>query len=167
MAKAAKSAAPGHPPDWPAILAPGGRWSALVRTGAGPGGVAPGGLVFLAAPYLAEVEIWGDWRGWRSFMMGAAIARELDRLRRAGISAICPVLMQEWMMQAAQLAAPPEEAVRDAPADWQAWARPFLHAANRIVVPDVHGWDRCPLVLDQVRWGLERNLPVVVYGGRR
>lgn len=169
LAKAAKKTAPGTPPDWPAILAPGGRWSALVRTGAGPGDVAPGGLAFMAAPYLAEIlAVKGKWSGWRSDLMGVAIGRELDLLRRAGISAVCPVAMQAWMMTAAPLVedAPATEA-GPAPADWAAWARPFLFAAARIVVPDVQGWDRCPVVLDQVRYGLERNLPVVVYGRGR
>ena len=163
LAQSAKRTAAGAAPDWPAILTPGGRWSTLVRTSAGPGDVAPGGLAFLAAPYLAEVEIRGEWREWRSSMMGVAIGREMDRLRQRGISAVCPVAMQAWMMTAAPLAAGQSAT----PDDWSAWARPFLVAAARIVVPDVQGWDRCPQVLDQVRYGLKHNLPVVIYGGGR
>ena len=173
LAKGAQKTPATNQPDWPAILAPGGRWSALVRTGAGPVDVPRQGLAFLAAPYLAEILAGtGKWTAWRSDLMSVAIGRELERLRRAGISAVCPVAMQAWMMTAGLLTgsevnplSPPGPAPADpAPADWADWARPFLLAAARIIVPDVQGWDRCPVVLDQVRCGLERNLPVVIYG---
>jgi len=151
-------------PDWPAVLARGGRWSALVRAASRPAAVPQGGLAFLAAPYLAEVSIRAEWRADRAARMGMAIARELIRLRAHGVTAVCPVLIQDWMMTAAPLAH--GLVVGQSREDWEAWARPMLHASQVLVVPDLQGWDRCPTIRAQVGWALDHNLPVHVYAGR-
>lgn len=153
-------------PDWRPVLAPRGQYSALVRVGSSPARVAHGNggrLAFVAAPYIEAVH---DRRGWRpdlSVRLSLLTGREVMRLRMSGVTAVCPSLMLGAMCEASHL-------VPDAPAPsdrrgWEEWARPILFAAGQIVVPDIEGWHRCPLIWRQVQWALGRNVPVHVYAG--
>lgn len=154
-------------PDWPAILAPRGRWSALVQTGSTPALVArhaAARAVFLAAPYLSDVAIRQEWRVERSVRLGLMAAREVMRLRLLGVTALCPVVMQAAMCEAACLLPEGPEAMMDR-AGWDDWSAPMLGASNLIVVPDIQGWDRCPAILGQVASALGRNVAVHVYAG--
>lgn len=152
--------------DWRPLLAPGGAHAVLVHAGSGPARVARhrgGRLAFVAAPYAQEVQ---DPRGWRadlSVRLSLLAAREVMRLRVEGVVALCPVLMQAAMLDAACLvpdAPGPEDA-----AGWADWAQPMLEAAGVVVVPDIPGWQRCGAIWGQVQWALRRNVPVHVYAG--
>lgn len=151
-------------PDWGPVLARDGRWSALVRTGSRPRLVPRGGIAFLAAPWLGEVSIKQEFRPRRGVQMEHVVAREMLRLMSAGVTAICPVLLQSAMTWASPLVSGSVDPLDSAA--WEAWARPFLNTASVVVVPDVQGWDRCPAVWSQVSWALERNVPVHVYAAR-
>jgi hypothetical protein len=152
--------------DWPEILAPLGRWSGLVLAGSSAEIVhreAPhGGVAFLATPYTGEVQLKRVWRPQRSALMSALAAREMLRLYLAGVSAVCPVLQLAEMCHASGLV---DGAALDPLDDaaWAEWSRPLLEAAALIVVPNLQGWSRCPLILRQVQWALGRGLPVHVY----
>lgn len=150
--------------DWRPLLAPRGKWSSLVRVGSSPARVAhhhAGKPAFVAAPYIEECH---DARGWRvdlSVQQSLLIAREVLRLRLSGVTGICPVLMLASMCEAGML-------VPDAPAPadragWDEWAQPILHTAGQLVVPDLPGWNRCPLIWRQVQWALAHQVPVHVY----
>ncbi len=150
---------------WREIITGGGLWSVLVSAGSSPARVADHarGLVFMASPYAEEVHIRRAWRIERSTRMSILAARELHRLRLAGVTAISPVLMMAEMCHAAALLADPPD-----PLDtgvWERWAAPLLNVAALVVVPDLQGWARCPLILAQVRRALRHNVPVHLYAG--
>ncbi len=151
-------------PDWRPVLQAGGRWSALVRPGAGPRDVPQGGIAFLAAPWLGEVTVRQELRADRAARLGMMVSRELVRLQARGVTAICPVLLLDWMATAGPLV--PGAAVPCDREAWEAWSWPILAAAASVVVPDVQGWDRCPSVWAQVSRALQHNLSVYVYAGR-
>ena len=151
-------------PDWRSVLRKDDRWSALVRTGSSPRSVPAGGFAFVAAPWLGEVLIKQEYRPRRAAQLGVMLSREIVRLRAAGVTAVCPVLMQEWMTTASGVM-PGSIDPLDA-AGWEAWAQPFLNSASSVVVPDVQGWNRCPTVWSQVSWALARNVPVHLYARR-
>src|SRR5690606_32616652 len=134
-------------PDWGPVLARDGRWSALVRAGSRPRLVPAGGIAFLAAPWLGEVSIKQEFRPRRAAQLELVVARELLRLMSAGVTAICPVLLQGAMTSATPLVSGNVDPL-DAAA-WEAWSRPLLTGCSVIVVPDVQGWDRCPTVWGQ------------------
>lgn len=149
--------------DWAQIMAPRGPHSALVVVGRGPAAVPRGGLAFVAAPYIGQADLKGRWRIERSVRLGMYIAREMMRLRKRGVSAVCPVLMQAVMCEAADLvgdAADPMDA-----AGWAAWVWPMLTVAQCVVVPDIVGWQDCPQIKAQVAHALAHNLPVHIYAG--
>lgn len=151
---------------WRAILAPDAAVSPLVRRGASPASVgrATGGRMgFVCAPYLADVQVGGEWRPERSVRLSILAARELRRLQMEGVSAICPAVLQAAMCEASGL-------IPDAPPclhrpSWDIWVRPFLAQAAFLVVPDIPGWQNCPDVLAQVMGALARNVAVHVYAG--
>lgn len=153
---------------WSELLAPKGRWSALVVQGSCPATVArrqAGGVAFVAAPFEGVVMFAGRWSAERAARMALMTAREVMRLRVEGVTALCPALMQVAMAEVAPL-------LPDAPglADrrgWDAWVRPMLDGARQLVVPDLPGWDRDPVVLAQVGVALARNVTVHVYARGR
>lgn len=161
---AATGAAPAF--DWAAILSPSGRWGRQVRAGSSPDLIRremPGGAVaFLATPYAAEVHLKKVFRPQRSALMSTLAAREMVRLYLAGVTAICPVLQLAEMCHAAGLV---DGALVD-PLDsaaWAQWSRPMLESSTVLVVPDLQGWARCPLIALQAGMALSLGRPVHVY----
>lgn len=155
--------------DWRAVMAPGGRHSALVTTGSSPLRVARNavGLAYLSAPYAGEVALRGDWRFDRSVRILTCVSREMLRLAKAGCYALSPVMQQAEMAQVAPLAR--QEGIEVDPlADpvWRELAVRMRQVCGLVVVPDLQGWDRCPAVRADVAWALERNVPVHLYAER-
>lgn len=154
------------PLDWPAVLAPGGRWSALVTAGSSPARVARHsvGLVYLAVPYAREVALKGSWRMERSVRLLTEASIEAARLAAQGCDTVCPVTSRAEMCQVAGLAGVQLDPLTD-PA-WDRLSRRLRAVAPLIVVPALRGWDRCPDIAADVAWALERTVPVHVYGER-
>ncbi len=152
--------------DWRAVLAPGGRWSALVTAGSSPARAArcASGQVYLAAPYAREVALRGDWRLERSVRMQMQAEIELARLWQAGCVAVCPAVQRAGMAEVAGLAGLTLDPLDDAA--WAPLTEVLRQAARLIVVPAMQGWDRCPAVWADVVWALEHTVPVHVYGER-
>lgn len=155
-----------HNLDWRGIMAPGGAWSALVRTGSDPETVARhcGGVAYLAAPYAEQAQARRSWQINLSAMVSVMAARELLRLTSVRVSAVCPTVLRA---EALHVAGTVDGAQVD-PLDhafWADWSIPFLIAARIVVVPAISGWQRCPMVARDVQWALDHNVPVHLYAG--
>lgn len=153
-----------HGLDWRRVMATGGAHSALVRVGSGPDDVARHcvGLAYLAAPYDGQAGSRRNWRIERSTMMSVLASREVLRLTCLNVSAICPTVLRAEAMHAA---ATVDEVSLD-PMDtgfWGKWSQPYLNASAIVAVPEITGWQRCPMVARDVAWALERNVPVHIY----
>ena len=149
--------------DWQSVLAPEGRWSALVRAPSWPELVSRHccGLIHLAAPYINTAALRDQWRMDRSVRASMRAAIEVARLAALGCTAISPAIVLGEIGHAG--------VVMDEPLDplhlpfWRAWSQPLLNAASMVVVPAIDGWDSCPLVWHDVCFALGRNMPVHVY----
>lgn len=152
--------------DWRAVLAPKGRFSALVTAGSSPARAARHamGLAYLAAPYAGEVALRGDWRFDRSVRILSLVAIEMARLLKAGCVSVCPVLQRAEMAQVGRLAGVDVDPLADP--DWPGMAVVLRNACGLVVVPAVQGWDRCPAVWSDVVWAIEHDVPVHVYAER-
>lgn len=148
---------------WYHLLPRDSRWSALVSTGSTPERVARGnaGLAFVAAPYQSEVQIDGQWQSERSTHLSILAALEMLKLHNAGVSAICPSLQMAEMCHALSLLDEAPDPLD--PHRWKGWAWPMLHAAKLVVVPQLPGWEKCPVIWAQALWALERNIPIHLY----
>ncbi|MCA2014396.1 DUF1937 family protein [Cereibacter sphaeroides] len=149
--------------DWRPLLDPRGRYSALVTTGSSPDRVRRhcSGLVYLCAPYVHEAQIRGVWRVERSVRISVLASVERARLAACGVTALCPAIDIAEIAHARVL-------VDDAPEPldmtyWRAWSQPILNVAALLAVPEIPGWDRCPLVWRDLRFALAQNVPVHVY----
>jgi hypothetical protein len=149
---------------WQVLLSPGGRWSGLVTAGSSAARAARHtvGVAYLAAPYQAEVAIRGEWRMDRSVRLVTLAAIEAARLLARGCVTVCPVLARAEMCQAGRLAGISLDPLSD-PA-WGDLSTRLRNVAGLVVVPDLPGWDRCPAILADVAWAVERTVPVHVYG---
>jgi hypothetical protein len=155
-----------HSVDWRRVMAPQGSASALVRVGSDPAQVARhcSGIAYVAAPYDAHAGQRRKWQIDRSTMMSTLAAREVLRLICARVSAICPTVLRAEAMHAAPTVK--EAAVNPLDLDfWANWSAPYLNACGIIVVPDIRGWQRCPMVARDVTWALDHNVPVHIYAG--
>lgn len=148
----------------------------LIRIGATPASVAKefGGRqpVYLATPYSREViDDMGEWCHLRSQAMGRAAAKAAEALRQAGVSAFAPIALSDAMVRASSVfVANAYGQVRFAasadPLDGAAWARwcqPFLNVCGALVIPDIAGWDRSDGIAAELRYALQRDLPVFLY----
>ncbi len=148
----------------------------LIRIGATPASVAKefGGRqpVYLATPYSREViDDMGEWCHLRSRAMGVAAARAAEALRQAGVSAFAPIALSDAMVRAggefvatarggvcfAASADPLDDAA------WARWCQPFLNVCGALVIPDIAGWDRSDGIAAELRYALQRDLPVFLY----
>lgn len=148
----------------------------LIRIGATPASVAKefGGRqpVYLATPYSREViDDMGEWCHLRSQAMGRAAARAAEALRQAGVSAFAPIALSDAMVRAggefvatarggvcfAASADPLDDAA------WARWCQPFLNVCGALVIPDIAGWDRSDGIAAELRYALQRDLPVFLY----
>lgn len=151
--------------DWRPVLAPAGRWSALVRAGSSPAEAARhcAGFAYLSVPYHHGSQIRQAWRIERSVRVTLQAAIEEARLADCGITAISPAVHRAGIAHAGALTEDSPD-----PLDrrfWDDWSQPLLNAAALLVVPAIAGWDRCPTVWRELRFALRHNLPVHVYGG--
>ncbi|PWE26662.1 DUF1937 domain-containing protein [Pararhodobacter marinus] len=151
--------------DWAPVLNPRGPWSALVVAGSSPARVSRNcaGIVYISAPYHAEAQIRGAWRVERSVLMSIRAANEVGRLAACGCTALAPTVQIAEAAHAKVL----NDDTPD-PLDrvfWDAWSQPILNVAALIAIPDIPGWDRCPMVWRDLRFALAHNLPVHIYGG--
>lgn len=153
--------------DWRAVLAPNGRYSALVHLGSSPAKVARhcSGLAYLAAPYSSEVTIRQSWRIERSARVETWALHERTRLLAAGVTSVCPTIDRAGMSYTAGMMQGGALDPMDADL-WARWSQPMLNVSALIVVPEIDGWNRCPDVWAAVVWALDRNTPVHVYGGK-
>lgn len=150
--------------DWPGLMGRDSAMSALITAGSGPETVAQfcGGLAYLAAPYADRAAARRKWQIERSTMFSVLAARELLRLTRVKVSAICPTVMRAEAMHVAGTV--DGDAVDPMDHDlWAAWSAPFLVASSIVVVPAITGWQRCPMVVRDVQWALAHNVPVHFY----
>ena len=147
--------------EWARLMQHGQPVLRIASSPASVGRATGGRAGFMAAPYLAEVQIGGVWRWERSVRLSVLAAHELGRLMDQGASCVCPVVLQASISETAQMR--PDAAPVLAARDWQAWVQPFLNAAGFVVVPDLPGWQNCPEILAQARWALARNIPVHLY----
>lgn len=149
--------------DWREVLAPRGRWSALVTAGSSPARVRRQavGLAYLAVPYATEVALRGVWRMERSVRLLTEASLEIARLAAQGVAVACPNAARAEICQAGPLAGVVLDPLDDPV--WQQLADVQRHAACLLVVPALSGWDRCPAIRADVAWALAHNRPVHVY----
>lgn len=149
--------------DWHGVIAR--HRGSLITTGSAPVQVARhcAGFAYLAVAYDLEVRLRKDWRLERSTRQSVLAARELAFLYAAGVTAVCPTVQRAEILHAAWTIADKPD-----PFDakfWGARSLPFLNAANIVVVPNVQGWERCPMVWRDVNIALQGNVPVHLYYG--
>jgi len=117
----------------------------------------------LSAPYFSEAVIRDQWRMERSVRASMFAAIEVARLAALGCCAVAPAMVIAGVAEAGALLDTPLD-----PLDlrfWAEWSHPLLSAASMVVVPEIDGWQRCPLVWRDVVFALEHNVPVHLYGG--
>lgn len=151
--------------DWAAVLDTRGRWSALVTVGSSPERAArhASGIAYLAAPYHEAAQLRGAWRIERSVRASTLASYERLRLADCGVTALCPAVDMAEMAHARVLFPDGPD-----PLDrrfWSAWATPVLSAARLVVVPEIEGWECCPMVWSDVVFALVHQVPVHVYAG--
>lgn len=121
------------------------------------------GFAYLAVAYDLEAQIRKDWRIERSTRQSVLAARELSRLYSAGVTAVCPTIQRAEILHAASTLTGKIDPF-DA-AFWGARSLPLLNVASIVVVPDVQGWNHCPMVWRDVSIALHHNVPVHIYAG--
>lgn len=151
------------PIDWVGLILQ--HRGSLIATGSSPKQVARhcNGFAYVAVAYDLEASIRKEWRIERSTRQSVLGARELAFLYEAGVSAICPTVQRAEILHAAATLSNRPKAF-----DAQFWAArslPLLNAAAIVVVPDVQGWARCPMVWRDVNIALQHNVPIHLYAG--
>jgi len=166
--------------DWGPVLAAARRGDLpLIRVGATAALVAKefGGRqpVYLATPYSREVtDSLGAWCHERSGALGRAAAAAAEDLRRLGVSAFAPIALADAMVRATGEFVANEFSgvrfvMRSDPLDagaWGRWCQPFLNTCGALVIPEITGWDRSFGIAAEMRFALQRGIPVYVYGGQ-
>ena len=149
----------------------------LVRVGASPASVAQSldgrRPCYLATPYSRKVvDAQGIWDHHRSVQAMIGAARAAADLLQVGITAISPIVQAAAMLHAkSALVGQPDGGTRWIagidPLDgalWQRWCAPLLAVSAAVVVPDLAGWDRSVGIWVEVRFALDHDIPVFVYG---
>ena len=131
--------------------------------------------VYLATPYSREaVDDLGAWCYDRSRAMQRAAAHAAAELYRVGVSAFSPIVQSAAMVHATgSFVGDDRSGVRFVasidPLDssaWSRWCQPFLNTCGAVVIPEIDGWDRSAGIFAEVRYALQRLLPIYIYGGR-
>lgn len=131
--------------------------------------------VYLATPYSREcVDDLGAWDYGRSMHMVRVAARAANDLRAVGVSAFSPIVLSGAMVHDTGVYAASDTSwgVKFAPSvdplddtAWSRWCQPFLNTCGAVVIPAIDGWQRSAGIWAELRYALDRQLPVFVYGG--
>lgn len=170
-----------HPFDWGALMAaalrgemralmlgetPRGVAEMINPDGFGPDGF---GFVYLATPYSKRaVDRHGVWSLRESGRLADEAAKEVARLKLAGVSAFSPIALSSAVVHATlnpfsiKTRPDPRHDPLDA-ACWLTWCMPFLRAARALVVPDLPGWDQSNGIKAEVTEALRLGMPVMLY----